>query len=134
MPRMRDDPAAAAAATAQIDTYLATLGEDQRAALQSLRGAIADAAPEAIEAISYGVPAVRYHGRPLVAYAAAKAHCSLFPMSGAVMGAHRALLDGFDTAKGTIRFTPARPLPADLVASIVRARMTEIDAARASGR
>jgi len=134
MPGKRDDPAAAAAATAQIDAYLATLGEDQRAALQSLRGAIAGAAPEAVEAISYGVPAVRYHGRPLVAYAAAKAHCSLFPMSGAVMGAHRALLEGFDTAKGTIRFTPARPLPADLVASIVRARMTEIDAARASGR
>ena len=55
-------------------------------------------------------------------------------MSGAVMGTHRALLEGFDTAKGTIRFAPARPLPADLVASIVHDRMTEIDAAPSSRR
>ena len=62
MPGKRDDPAAAAAATTQIDAYLAMLPEDQRAALKSLRGAIAAVAPEAVEAISYGVPAFRYHG------------------------------------------------------------------------
>jgi len=133
MPGQRDDPAAAAAATAQIDAYLATLEEDKRAALRALRATIAAAAPEAVEAISYGLPAFRYHGRPLVSYHAARAHCSLFPMSGAVMGAHRARLAGFDaTAKGTIRFAPERPLPVDVVASIVRDRMAEIDAPRTS--
>jgi uncharacterized protein YdhG (YjbR/CyaY superfamily) len=87
MPDRRDDPAAVAAATAQIDAYLATLPEDKRAALQALRGTISAAAPEAVETISYGMPAFRYHGRALVAYLAAKAHGSLFPMSGAVTGA-----------------------------------------------
>jgi uncharacterized protein YdhG (YjbR/CyaY superfamily) len=34
-------------------------------------------------------------------------------------------------AKGTIRFVPENPIPAALVASIVRARMAEIDTGRA---
>ncbi len=119
--------AEAAAATKRIDITLAGLPADQRTALQSLRETIAATAPIAVDTISYGVPAFRYHGRPLVAYAAAKAHCSLFPMSGTVMEAHRAELTEFDTSKGTIRFRPDRPLPNALIASIVRARMEEID-------
>ena len=122
--------AEAAAATATIEATLASLPDDQRAALQALRETIAGTAVGAVEAISYGAPAFRYHGRPLVAYKAAKAHCSFFPMSPAVLDAHRADLDDFDTAKGTIRFTPATPIPAEVVRAIVRDRMVEIDAAR----
>lgn len=116
----------------QIDTYLAALQPGMRDSLQALRetiAAAAPAAPEAVEAISYSAPAFRYHGRPLVAYSAAKHHCSFFPMSPAVLDAHRDQLRGYDTAKGTIRFPPGQRLPVALVASIVRARMAEIDAA-----
>ena len=115
-------------ATAQIDATLAGLPADQRAALQTLRQTIAAAAPEAEETISYGMSAFRYHGRALVAYAAFKAHCSLFPMSSALIEAHRDELVGFVTAKGTLRFTPEHPLPSDLVVRIVRKRMAQIDA------
>lgn len=115
------------AATERIDAILEALPADQRTALQSLRETIATAAPEAVEAISYGAPAFRYKGRPLVAYAAAKAHCSLFPMGPSMIEAHRDELAGFDTAKGTIRFAPTRPIPADLVISIVQGRIAEID-------
>ncbi len=117
-------------ASARIDAMLAGLPADQRAAMQSLRELIAAIVPEAEEAISYGVPAFRYHGRPLVGFAAAKAHCSLFPMSVAVMEAHREELAAYHTSKGTIRFTPSRPLPSELVTVIVRDRLAEIDAAR----
>jgi uncharacterized protein YdhG (YjbR/CyaY superfamily) len=129
----RDDPAAGAAATAQIDAYVAALSPEVRAALEAVRETIAAAAPEAVEAISYGMPAFRYHGRPLVSYLAAKAHCSLFPMSSEVLDAHCGQLEGFSMSKGTIRFTPQRPIPAGVVASIVRARMTQVDGARKRG-
>jgi uncharacterized protein YdhG (YjbR/CyaY superfamily) len=129
MATRNDDPAAA---RVQIDAYLGTLPDDKHAALQALRVTIAAAAPEAVEAISYGLPAFRYRGRPLVSYHAATAHCSLFPMSGEVMGAYRERLTEFDTAKGTIRFTPARPIPDVLVTAIVRDRVAEIDAGRTS--
>jgi uncharacterized protein YdhG (YjbR/CyaY superfamily) len=121
-----------AEAMATIDAYLAGLPRERRTALQALRKTIAAAAPEADEALSYGVPAFRYKGRPLVSYVAAKAHCSFFPMSPTVVDDHRTELTGFDLDKGTIRFQPDSPIPADLVARIVRARMAETDAAAAA--
>lgn len=116
-------------ATARIDAILGGLPAEQRAAMQALRETIAAAAPEAEEAISYAAPAFRYHGRPLVAYSAAKAHCSFFPMSPSVLDGYREELTAFDMAKGTVRFVPDHPIPGEVVASIVRARMAEIDAA-----
>lgn len=117
-----------AAATAQIDAYLATLPDDMRDALENLRRTIQAAAPDAIEAISYGAPAFEYRGRPLVAYRAAKAHCAFYPMNPAVIEAHRDELRAYDTAKGTIRFTPEAPLPDALVTKLVKARVAEVDA------
>jgi uncharacterized protein YdhG (YjbR/CyaY superfamily) len=124
-------------AIATIDAYLAGLPADQRTALQALRKTIAAAAPEAEEALSYGVPAFKCKSRPLVSYVAAKAHCSFFPMSPKVVDDHRTELTEFDLDKGTIRFQPDHPVPADLVARIVRARMAETDAdaaVKAKGR
>ena len=114
-------------ATLQIDARLAALPAEQRVALQALREAVAAAAPEAVEAISYGAPAFRYRGRPLVAYAAYTGHCSFFPMSPELIEAHLDELDGFTLAKGTIQFTPRHPIPADLVRRMVRERMVQID-------
>lgn len=115
-------------ATERVDAILAALPAGQRDVLESLRRTISAAAPDAEEAISYGVPAFRYRGRPLVAYSAAKRHLSFFPMGPEVIEAYRAELEGFDTAKGTIRFTPERPLPPDLVTRMVRTRVAAIGA------
>jgi uncharacterized protein YdhG (YjbR/CyaY superfamily) len=109
-----------------IDAYLASVAPDARAVLQTLRRTIAAAAPQAEEGSSYGLPAFRMGGRPLVAFAAAARHCSLFPMSPAVIRTHAAALAGFDTSKGTIRFTPDRPLPEKLVRALVKTRLDEL--------
>jgi uncharacterized protein YdhG (YjbR/CyaY superfamily) len=116
-------------AAAEIDAALAALPADQRVALQHLRDTIRAAATGAEEGISYGAPAFRYKGRPLVSYNAAKSHCAFYCMSPALMVEREAALAGFDTSKGTIRFTPDRPIPDALVADIVRARLAELDAA-----
>lgn len=113
---------------ADVDAILAGLPDDQRAALQHLREAIRAAAPTAEECLSYGAPAFRYLGRPLVAYAAAKSHCSLYCMSPALQETYRAELAAFGTSKGAIRFTPETPLPVGLVTRIVCDRLGEIDA------
>lgn len=115
-------------ATERIDAILAALPDDQRRALQTLREAIAATAPEASEVISYQMPAFRYHGRGLVSYSAFRTHCSLFPMSGEVIDAHREELGAFIASKGTLHFTPDRPIPRPLVERIVRERMAQIDA------
>jgi uncharacterized protein YdhG (YjbR/CyaY superfamily) len=126
----RRDEAIAPGRSAEIDAVLEALPEQEREALGALRDVIAAAAPEAVEAISYGVPAFKYRGRPLVSFAAARNHLSFFVQSPAVMEAHRDDVAGFDTSKGTIRFTPQKPIPEELVTKLVRARVAETDAAR----
>ena len=111
-----------------VEAYLAALPPDQRAVLEHLRATIRAAAPDATEAIGYGMPTFRQGGRGLVGYAAFKNHCSLFPMSPAVIEAHAAPLADHVTSKGTIRFSTDAPLPDALVASIVAARLAEVTA------
>lgn len=108
---------------ATVEEYLAALPEEPRAALESLRATIREAAPQAVEAMAYGVPAFAVHGKPLVCYAAFKAHCSFYPLDPALIAAHEGALAPFTTSKGTIQFTPERPLPAALVKKIVEARL-----------
>jgi uncharacterized protein YdhG (YjbR/CyaY superfamily) len=107
-----------------IDEYLAPLRADKRAALEKLRKIIKAAAPRAEECISYSLPAFCLNG-PLVAFGASTNHCSFFPMSPAVLEAHKKELKGYDTSKGTIRFQPDKPLPATLIRKLVKARIAE---------
>jgi uncharacterized protein YdhG (YjbR/CyaY superfamily) len=124
---MHDNTTPAPARSSEIDAFLATLPADVAAALEALRSTIADVAPEAVESVSYGVPAFKYRGRPFVSFGAGKNHCSFYVQSPAVMEAHRADLTGYDTSKGTVRFSPAAPPSPELVTKLVRARIAEID-------
>lgn len=108
-----------------IDDYLAGVDADKRAALQALRETIHAAAPEAQECISYQMPSFRLKTGMLVSFGAWKNHCALYPLSAAVIREHASELAGFDTDKGTIRFTPDRPLPEALVRKLVAARVGE---------
>ncbi|HNG44023.1 MAG TPA: DUF1801 domain-containing protein, partial [Cyclobacteriaceae bacterium] len=94
-----------------------------REALEKLRAQIKAAAPKAEESISYGMPAYKYKG-PLVYFGAFKKHCSFFPGSSTII-ANQKELKGFTVAKGTIQFTPEKPLPAALVKRIVKERIRE---------
>ena len=110
-----------------VDDYLAVVPEPARTTLEKMRATIRAAAPDATEAISYGMPAFKYQGRGLVAIAAFKKHCSLFPMSGAVIEKFKDELEGFRTSKGTLQFPADKPLSATLVKKIIKARMAEIE-------
>ena len=123
-----DASGAGRARSPEIDSRLAALPDDVRNALEAIREQIAAAAPDAVETVSYGVPAFKYRGRPLVSFGAGRNHCAFYVQSPSVMAAHRDELAGWDTAKGTIRFSPDNAPPSELVTRLVRARLAETDA------
>ena len=83
--------------------------------------------PDAEEGRSYGMPALRHRGRPLVAVMVTRNHIALYPFSSAVIEALATELAAFSPSKGALRFQPGSPLPDDLVDRIVLARRDEID-------
>lgn len=82
----------------EIDDYLAGLDEPERASLERIRDIALQVAPDAVQDKSYGMPALRVAGE----------------------------LPGFSLSKGTIRFTPATPIPDHVVERLVRLRLAEI--------
>ena len=108
-----------------VDEYLAGVPEPARSTLYQIRSMIRSAVPaEAIEVISYGIPTFRSKGA-LVGFGAFPKHCSLFTMSGTLLGTMKEEVKGYKTGKGTIQFAMDKPLPASLVKKIVKARIRE---------
>ena len=109
------------------DLIAGTDGET-RAVLQEVLDRALDIAPDAVEDLSYGTPALRYRGSPLIGIKVSANHLSLVPFSPHVVAAVSPRLKGYSVSKGTIRFTAEQPLPTDVLDDIVDLRRAEIDA------
>lgn len=108
-----------------VDEYLAGVSEPAQSTLRHIRKVIRSVVPkDTTEVISYGIPMFKYRGM-LVAYAAFKKHCSLFPTGSGVLDQFAKELAGYRVSKGTIQFPPDKPLPDALLKKIVRARVKE---------
>src|SRR5262245_47132878 len=126
-PAKKNKPVHSEAAAAKA--YLAALPAGVRARLQKLRRAILAAAPTARLGFSYGIPTFRLGKRGLVAFAAFKDHCSFFPGAAAIR-THAADLRCYKTSTGTIQFSADQPLPAELIAKLVKTRRQELEKGR----
>lgn len=108
----------------RIDEYLTGVPETQRGALVRLRAQIRATAPEAVETISYGLPAFRIGERYFMGFGATKRRCSFYT-GRAPLQALAPRLTSYRVWKGTINFVPDRPIPDDLVQKLVRCRLAE---------
>jgi uncharacterized protein YdhG (YjbR/CyaY superfamily) len=87
-----------------FDGYFAKVAEPARPLLTKMRDVIRSVVPkETTETISYRIPTFKYKGS-LVAIAAFKEHCSLFPMGSSALVPFKDELKDYHVTKGTLRF------------------------------
>jgi uncharacterized protein YdhG (YjbR/CyaY superfamily) len=110
-----------------VEGYLARLPADQQAALDRLRAQLRGLLPEAVEALSYGMPTFKIGDRAVVWYAGWKAHCSIYPLTDSFLRSHARTLKGFGRTNGSMHFTPEAPIPERLVEELVRARLSDLE-------
>jgi len=121
------EPRTTSSGPADVDAYLARVPDPARSTLERIRATIRSVVPaETTEKLSYGMPAFHYKGA-LVAYAAFKDHCSLFPMQASLIDEMQDDLKTYRTSKGTLQFPQDKPLPASLLKKIVKLRVAEND-------
>ncbi|ULQ54135.1 iron chaperone [Flavihumibacter fluvii] len=106
-----------------IDEYIAGFPKDIQVLLQQMRKTIHEAAPEATEKISYGMPTFFLNGN-LVHFAAFKAHIGFYPVPSGIEKFKKEL-SVYKGAKGSVQFPLDQPLPLALVAKIVKFRVQE---------
>lgn len=106
-----------------IQEYFSWFPPEIQAKLQQMREILQQALPEAVEVISYHMPAFKT-SEVLVYYAAAKSHLGFYPTSSGVTN-FKEELAGYVTSKGAIQFSYKEDLPGELIIDIAQFRALE---------
>jgi len=106
-----------------IDEYIAVFPADVQDILQELRSVIKASAPDAIEVISYQMPAFKQNGI-LVYFAAFKKHIGFYPAPQGIEE-FKDELSQYKGGKGSVQFPIDKPLPIELISRIVKFRVQE---------
>jgi uncharacterized protein YdhG (YjbR/CyaY superfamily) len=107
-----------------VDAYITSFPKETRELLEQVRAAILQAAPQAEESISYGMPAYKINGKPLVYFAAFQNHLGFY----ATPSGHSEFADelsAYKTGKGSVQFPLDSPIPLDLITRITKFRVSE---------
>ena len=115
-----------------VDDYLQTVAPADRAVMAHVFDVVRELLPDVEQGTSYGMPAMLYRGKALIAVMRTKKHIGVYPFSGRVPEVvAEALLEeeraAFEFEKGTIRFQPDSPLPDGVIKAVVAARVAEIE-------
>ena len=107
-----------------VEEYIAAFPKNVQLLLNQMRSAIKKWAPKAEESVSYGMPAYKYLGRPLVYFAGYEKHIGFY----ATPTGHEAFkkeLAKYKQGKGSVQFPVTEKLPLQLVENIVKFRVAE---------
>jgi uncharacterized protein YdhG (YjbR/CyaY superfamily) len=111
-----------------IDEYLAKVEPAKRKALERIRALAKKAVPEADETISYGMPTLKYQGKPFLGFDAHANHIGVYPYSGHVIETLREKLRAYETTKGAIRVPLETPIPEHTLRAVIDCRLQAIRA------
>ena len=107
-----------------VDDYITAQTTDIQPLLKEIRKTIKKSAPKAEESISYGMPAYKYCGKPLVYFGAYKYHIGFYATpSGHLEFSEE--LSRYKQGKGSVQFPIDKALPLQLITKIVEFRVQE---------
>lgn len=107
-----------------VEDYIDGFSEEIQVILKKIRELIKTIAPEAVESISYGMPAYKTNGKPLVYFAGYKNHIGLY----ATPSGHTAFkeeLSNYKQGKGSVQFPLNQPIPYGLIEQIIQFKLAE---------
>ena len=108
----------------EIDQYINQFPTKVMEKLTQIRALIQELAPDAVEHMSYGMPAYQLNGKPLVYFAGYANHIGFY----ALPSGHDqfvAELSGYKQGRGSVQFPIEDDLPLDLIHRIVEFRVEE---------
>lgn len=105
-----------------VEEYIAQFPDPVRTVLNKVRASVKKAAPHAQESVSYGMPAYRTEGKPLVYFAAFKNHIGFYatPTGHALF---KDELSVYKHGKGSVQFPLNKPVPFKLIEAITKFRV-----------
>lgn len=106
------------------EEYISNFPKETQLLLEEVRKTIINAAPEAEESISYGMPAYKLYKKPLVYFAGYENHIGFY----ATPTGHSEFakeLSKYKQGKGSVQFPINEPLPLELIKRIVQFRVEE---------
>jgi uncharacterized protein YdhG (YjbR/CyaY superfamily) len=110
-----------------VDSYIAASPKDAQQKLREVRAAIREAAPDAVESISYGMPFYSYKGKRgiegrLCYFGLLKGNVGFY-LRPPVIEEHTEELAEYASTKSALHFPLDGPIPVLLIKKLVRARM-----------
>ncbi|MBI2356813.1 DUF1801 domain-containing protein [Candidatus Dojkabacteria bacterium] len=109
-----------------IDEYIKDFPLETQEKLVEIRKIVHEVAPNAIEAISYGMPTFKLGGN-LVHFAGYKKHIGFYPTPSPIESFKKELSE-YKTSKGAVQFPLDKPLPLDLIRRMVISRVRQLEA------
>ncbi len=109
---------------ATIDEYIAGFPPEVQPILSRVREAIRSQVPDPQEKIRYGIAAIMLGGRYAVHFAGWKKHVGLYPVPR-LDGELEAEIAPYRSAKDSVNFPYAKPIPYDLIERVTAAIVTK---------
>jgi uncharacterized protein YdhG (YjbR/CyaY superfamily) len=103
-----------------VDAYIAMAPKKLQGKLKEIRAAIREAAPDAMESISYRMPA--YDNGQIAWFGLMKTHIGLY-LRPPVIEEHMNELKGYTTTKSAVHLSLDKRIPVRLIKKLVKARM-----------
>jgi uncharacterized protein YdhG (YjbR/CyaY superfamily) len=111
----------------EVEDYVANLAEPERSRIAEIYSYARKVVPVAVEGTTYGMPALLYKSKGLIAVMSTSHHIGIYPFGNLAELADAVAASGLETTKGSIHLLDGQRLPTDLLEQFLLRRVAQID-------